>query len=301
MSYRNFEELFQHRITKKSAFAVVCAEDPNVLKMSEMALGAGIGEPLLIGDSEKIKQMISTIPDLLESEICHAASLDDAVAMAIRFVRDGRVKALVKGHIDTASLMKGIVNKESGLRTGALMSHLTLLEMDSYHKLIGLTDGALIPFPDFEKKKEILKNAVSFFRSIGCAKPKVAVLAPVESVTEKFPETLDAAKLETAAREGQFGDCIVEGPISYDLAMRSGATSLKEYESQIAGEVDLFLVPYLTVGNVLLKALTCSAGARGAGVVLGAEVPVVLTSRSSSADTKFRSLALAMSSSPMSF
>ena len=168
-----------------------------------------------------------------------------------------------------------------------------MLEIPNYHKLVVLTDGALMMYPSLEQKRRIIENAVGYLRDAGFEKPKVAVLAAVEKLNPKMPETVDADQLKKMNLADDLKDCIIEGPISYDLAMKPGAAEEKSYESLVAGDTDVLLVPNITVGNVLLKSLTCSAKAKGAGLVLGAKVPVILTSRSTGTDGKLRSVALA--------
>lgn len=207
-------------------------------------------------------------------------------------IHEGGADFLMKGKIQTADLLSAVVNKEEGLRTGKVMSHVVFNEIPNYHKLLVLTDGGMMMYPDLNKKKEICENAVGTLRTLGYDKPKVAVLAAVEKVNPKMPETVDADALKTMNKSGELADCIVEGPISYDLTMSKESAAIKGFESPVTGDADIVLVPNITVGNVLGKSLIYSAGAKMAGFIVGAKVPIVLTSRGSTSEEKYLSLVL---------
>ncbi|MBP2651655.1 MAG: phosphate butyryltransferase [Firmicutes bacterium] len=198
----------------------------------------------------------------------------------------------MKGKIQTADLLKAVVNKEKGLRTGSVMSHVVLHEIPTYHKLLVITDGGMMMYPNLAEKKQIIENAVNSLLSLGYDKPKVAVLAAVENVNPKMPEAVDAGLLKEMNQKGEIKNCIVEGPISYDLAMSKDAAKIKGYESPVTEDADILMVPNITVGNIMGKALVYSAGAKIAGFIVGAKVPIVLTSRGSSAEEKYLSLVL---------
>lgn len=296
MVYRTFDELIKVCQTKqkKRTMAVVCADSEHTLEAVVAARKAQIANSILIGSEEGIKQKLQAMNCEEEFPIIDVADPEGAVMQAVELVQQGKADAIFKGMVETATLMRAIVRKENGLLpAGNVMSHITMLEIPNYHKLVVLTDGALMTYPSLEQKRRIIENAVGYLRDAGFEKPKVAVLAAVEKLNPKMPETVDADELKKMYLAGDLKDCIIEGPISYDLAMKPGAAEEKSYESPVAGDTDVLVVPNITVGNVLLKSLTCSAKAKGAGLVLGAKVPVILTSRSTGTDGKLRSVALA--------
>ena len=175
------------------------------------------------------------------------------------------------------------------------MSHVAMQEVPSYHKLLAVTDGGMMMYPDLEAKKSIVENAVEVFNKMGYENPKVGVLAAVEVVNPKMPEAVDGAELKRMNQEGIIKDCIIEGPISYDLAMNLESSKIKGYESPVVGDVDILVVPNITAGNILGKSLIYSAGAKMAGFIVGAKVPIVLTSRGASTEEKYLSLAISAS------
>jgi phosphotransacetylase len=197
---------------------------------------------------------------------------------------------LIKGMCQTATLLKAVVNKNDGIRVGALMSHVAILDVPSYHKLLFITDGGMVISPGVEEKQAILRNALEFCRFLGYERPKAAVLCAVETPNAHMPETADALMLKQTGEAGGFGPCVVEGPISLDLATDKHSAQLKGYQSPLAGQADILLVPHITVGNVLGKALYGLAGGQMAGVVLGATVPITINSRSATPEEKYSSI-----------
>ena len=257
-----------------------------------LAVKEGSVAPILIGNGEDLKTR-ATAWGLENARIIDAENDQDAVNKAVALIREGEGDILLKGLVDTAVIMRAVVSKENGLCARGVLSHLTLTQIPTYHKLLGVTDCALLTYPTLEQKKAAIINSVEFLAALGIETPKVAVLAAVEKVNPKMPETVDADALKQWGLSGEAGDCLIEGPISYDLAMRPGAAAIKGFNSPVAGDPDLLCVPNLTVGNVLIKALTCSAKAVSAGLILGAKVPVIVTSRSSSVATKAMSIRMA--------
>lgn len=221
---------------------------------------------------------------------------DDVAATraAVRCVHDGEAQVLMKGLVNTSDFMRAVLDKEIGLRTGRVLSHLAAFELPGWSRLLFVTDGGINIAPSLQEKKEILHNALLSLACLGYAKPKVAVLTANEQVNPKAPATVDAAEVAAAWQRGEFGDaCIVEGPIALDVALSAEAARHKGIESRIAGETDLFLTPTIEVGNVLGKSMSQLAGAAMAGVVLGASAPIVLTSRAETAESKLNSILLA--------
>jgi len=213
---------------------------------------------------------------------------------AVAHIKQGRGNVLMKGSMPTGELLKAVVDKEEGIGLGGLMTHIAAFECPSYHKLLFVTDGGMVPAPDLVQKQKILTNAVEFMRKLGYSQPKAAAICAAEAVNPKIAETVDGAELAQMARNGDFGDIILEGPISFDLAISAASAAKKGFVSQIAGDVDLCLMPNIASGNVLGKALLYMGGAKMAGCVLGASVPIVLTTRGASSEEKMLSMALAL-------
>jgi phosphate butyryltransferase len=191
-------------------------------------------------------------------------------------------------------LLKAVVDKENGIRRGGLMSHVAVLESPNYHKLMFITDGGMVTGPNLEQKKAIMENCVKFVCQLGYEMPKAAALAAVEVINEKMPETVDAGELTRMNREGEIEGCIVEGPLSFDLAISEESARIKGFKSQIAGDVDIFLAPDMATGNIVAKSLIYLGNAKMAGCILGAKVPIILVSRGASAEEKMLSILLTM-------
>ena len=296
MPIASFEELnaLCLRQQKEHTLAVVCADSEHTLDAAVAAWKAKLARPVLIGSESGIRRKLAAMQFEEELPIIDINEPERAVMQAIELVRNGEADAIFKGMLETATLMRAIVRKENGMVIpGRVMSHVTMLEIPGYHKLVGVTDGALLTYPSLEQKKALIENAVEYLRGIGCEEPKVAVLAAVEKLNPKMPATVDADALRQMNESGELAGCLLAGPISYDIAMKPGAAAEKGYSHPVAGDPDLLVVPNIDVGNVLLKSLTCSARAKGAGLVLGARVPVILTSRSTGTAGKLRSIALA--------
>lgn len=293
---KSFDELIKkvQGQGEKKIVAVVSADDEHTLEAVVKAKENHIAEPVLIGDEKRIRFILEkmSVQNPETYEILNQDSPEKAAEAAVKLINEKKADFLMKGKIQTADLLKAVVNKEDGLRTGRVMSHMAIHQMESYHKLLAVTDGGMNISPDLEEKKQIVMNAVIAFRNMGIEKPKVAVVCAVESVNPKMPETQDAEKLKIMNSEGKISDCIVEGPISYDLTMSKESAKIKGYESEVVQDADILVVPDIASGNILGKALVYSAGAKMAGFILGAKVPIVLTSRGSSSEEKYLSLVI---------
>ncbi len=217
---------------------------------------------------------------------------DRAAAEAVALINGGEADFLMKGKLLTATIMKAVLNKEHGLQTGRMMSHVALIDIQSYHKLLGATDGGIIPYPDLDAKKQIAINAVELFHSLGYDKPKLGAVCAVEVLNPKLRENVEAAKLKQMAIDGEIPGCVIEGPISMDLATDMASVKAKEYESEIAGDVDILLMHEMATCNIMIKSITYLGGGKMAGIVMGAKCPIVVPSRGSSFDDKFDSLLL---------
>lgn len=292
--YKSFEELLAvSQGTERKKVAVVWANEDHTLAAVQRAMKDGVIQPILIGEPRDISNRLVALGSDEEINIVPAGTPQEAVDLAVAMAREGKVDIILKGLVETAILMKAVVNKTSGLFPGGILSHISLVQLPNYHKLVAITDSALLTYPTLEQKKAAIINAVEFFHSLKYDNVKVAVLAAVEKVNPKMPETVEASAIKEAALAGEIPGCIVEGPISYDLAMRPGAAKIKGFDSPVAGDPDLLVVPNITAGNILIKALTYTAGGISAGLILGAMCPIVITSRSSSVKSKYTSLRVA--------
>lgn len=295
MNIKSFDELIKklQSNSKKKIVAVVSAHDEHTLEAVIKANKAGLLEPLLIGDKEKIINILDTLStDIKYSTIINEMDNKNAAKIAVKLVHENKADFIMKGKIETGDLLKAVVHKEDGLRVGRIMSHIAIHEIKSYHKLLAVTDGGMSLYPRLEDKKQIIENAVEAFMSIGYDNPKVAVLCAIEKVNSKMPETIDAGELKKMNQRGEISNCIIEGPISYDLAMSKDSAKIKSYNSLVVEDVDILVVPDIVSGNILGKSLVYSAGAKMAGMILGAKVPIVLTSRGSSSEEKYLSLVI---------
>lgn len=298
MHYKNFYELIQTIKKSKTVkqAGVVAADDRHTLEAVVQAYKEGIVEPILIGKKKIIIEILNDLQfDYANISIIDSKSPEDAVEVGVALAKDGEVDFLIKGLVETAVLMKAVVNKENQLRTGDLISSIAFLEIPTYHKLLAVTDGGVSMYPDLEQKKKIIENAVECLSKMGILDPKVAVLTAVEVLNPKMSETVDAAELKKMNFVGELKGCIVEGPISYDLAISKEAAKIKKFDSIVAGDADLLVYPDITAGNLVTKALTFSGQAKGAAIIVGAKVPIVFLSRSSSAEEKYLSIVLAAS------
>ena len=300
MVIRNFDQLIKQvaSFKEKKKVAVVAAHEEHTLEAVFKAKEDNIVEPILIGCKEKIKEIMEKNNYTLEDEaIIDILDERQAAYKAVELVKENKVNSIMKGKIQTANLLKAVVDKERGIRTGRLMTHFAILEVPTYHKLLVITDGGMVMYPNLEQKKDIIQNAVDVLLSLGYEKPKVGVLAAVEKVNPKMQETVDAAELKKMAEEGELTNCIVEGPISYDIAMNKESASIKGFDSPVVEDVDILIPPNIATGNILAKALVYSANAKMAGIIVGAKVPIILTSRGSSSEEKYLSIVLASAAS----
>lgn len=250
-------------------------------------------EPVLIGDKNKIIEICKKKGyDYKNTEIIDNKDNNNAVKESVRFIKEGRADILMKGYISTATLLRAILNEKNGLKNASLLSHFAIFEHPEYHKLIGITDVAMNIAPELKEKAEIINNAVRYMNKIGYKKPKVAIIGAVELVNEKMPATVDAAILSKMAQRNQIQDCIIDGPLAFDNAMSKESAEHKGIISDVAGDADLLIMPNIEAGNILYKSFAYG-GAKLAAVVLGALVPVVLTSRSDTEESKLNSIILA--------
>lgn len=292
----SFSELIERARAEVHGARVVlaAADDPHSLEGIKDVADLGIVRPLLTGDRAAIEACLEQVGLKVDPEdIYEADGVDEAAARAVELVRTGAADFLMKGKMQTAELLHAVVNKEHGLGRGRTMSHMAVNEIPAYHKLLVTTDGGMLLAPSLDQKRDIILNAVEALHALGYDEPKVGVLAAAEKVNPKLVDSTDAAALKAQWEAGEITGCIVEGPISLDLALVPERSAQKGYESPVAGDVDALVAPNITCGNVLGKTLVEMAGAKMAGLVVGAACPIVLTSRGSSAEEKRNSLCLA--------
>lgn len=274
--------------------AVAQAEDKEVLQAVVDAKQKGIADFLLIGNAEKTQRLLEELQaDPLEFEIVAAASAEESSQLAVRMVKEKKASIVMKGYVPTATLMRAIVHKETGLRGSKLISHVAAFEVPHYDRLIFITDAAMNIAPDLKEKAQIIDNAVMVAHALGVQLPKVAPICPVEMVNPNMPSTLDAASLTLMNQRGQIKGCLVDGPLALDNAISLEAASHKGITSEVAGRADVLLAPNIETGNALYKSLTYFAQAKVGALIVGAQAPIVLTSRADTAESKLYSIALA--------
>ncbi len=269
------------------------AADDHSLDAVYKAKEQNIIEPVLVGHKDDIKKLCDENGYKLDDiELIHTETKEEAVAESVKLVKEGKAEILMKGNVGTATLLRGILNDERGLKSGSLLSHFAFFEIPEYHKLIALTDVAMNIAPTLKEKVGIISNAVKYMHKIGYLKPKVAVIGAVETVNEKMSATIDAAILSKMAQRKQISGCIIDGPLAFDNALSRESAEHKGIISDVAGDADLLMLPNIEAGNVLYKSFAYTGG-KLAAVILGATAPIVLTSRSDSEESKLNSIVLA--------
>lgn len=280
----------------KRRVAVAVGQDDAVLEAVARAEHEEVADCILVGDGDKIRAAADAVKaDISKADIVEEKDVHAAAKKAVAMVSAGECHIAMKGKLHTDDFLRAILDKEVGLRSGRLLSHVFVLEVPLPKKrLIFVTDGAMNIAPNFEEKAQIVTNAVGLARLFGIDEPKVAALAGVELVNPKMPATQDAAVLTLMSHRGQFEHGIVEGPLALDLAVNEQAAKTKGVDNPVAGKADILLVPSLEAGNILVKGFSHLAGGRTAGLIVGAKAPIVLTSRSDTAESKFLSIACAV-------
>ncbi len=291
----NLQEILDRaRKMPQSKIVVAAAEDKAVLLAIQAAMKLGIISAILVGKNEEIKRLLDEIG--LENTgitIIDSVSVEESAITALKTIHDGAGNILMKGNLQTGLLLKAALNKEYGLKHEGVLSHFALFEVSTYHKLLGVTDAAMNIAPNLDEKIAILNNASSVLRRLGVEIPKVAILCPVETVNPKIESTLHAEIISRMNKEGKITGCLAEGPFSLDIAVSAEAAKHKGIVSSVAGDPDLILCPNLDTGNALYKSINFLAGGQVAAFITGAHVPIVLTSRSDSKQSKLMSIALA--------
>jgi phosphate acetyltransferase len=276
-------------------FAVVAPTTDVALSGAMSAATAGLIEPILVGDLRVIRALAAKLGvDLAKVPVVDAADDADAARKAVSLCREGGARGLMKGALHTDALMHAVLDAGGGLRTARRVSHVFVIDAPAYPRPLLVTDAAINIYPTLDDKVDIAKNAIELAHALGIPKPNVAILSAVETVSSKITSTLDAAALCKMAERRQITGAVLDGPLAFDTAVSAEAAAIKELTSPVAGVADVLLVPDLESGNMLAKQLEYLGGAEMAGVVLGARVPIVLTSRSDSARARLASCAVAV-------
>lgn len=292
--YNTVASILQAAVARpeKRTIAVAAAHDEDVLKAVSMARKQGIAQGYLVGNAEKIQEILVSLGENPQDFTIVQADSDTAAAkLAVAAVRAGQAHFLMKGLLGTADLMRAVIDKEEGLRTDRLISHVMLYEVPG-KKMLALTDGGMNTFPDLPKKAEILENAARVLKALGYETMNAACVCGAEVVNPKVQSTVDAKELSAMTDRWAPYNMNVFGPVGLDLAISVEACHHKRYTAPGAGEADILLVPTYEVGNGIGKAMSLYAGAKNAGIIVGAKVPIVLVSRSDSAESKLASIAL---------
>ncbi len=278
----------------KRRLVLAAAHDAHAMAAVMHAYQNGLIDGVLIGDEVKIREIAEKQRfDLSVFTVINEPDNARAAAGAVKMIRAGEADILMKGNLATAVLLKAVLNKEEGLRTGEQISHLSLFELSAYHKLLGLTDAGMNIAPNLDEKVSIIRNAVGYFNKLGIDKPKVAMLSAVETVNPAMKSSMEASIIAKMGDRGQIKNCTIDGPLAFDNAISSKSASLKCIESSVAGDADILVADDIDAGNSLYKAFIYFAQAKCAAVILGAAAPIVLTSRADTDETKLNSIALA--------
>lgn len=281
-------------MNKRARCAVVAAEDANTIAAVIRAYHECLISPILIGDSELIGEMLAEYCcEKNNIRIIHETDHKKACQIALDLANKQEADCIMKGLVHTKEFMHTILKRENNLRTGNLVSMLSIRELPHYHKLIAFTDAGICMNPTLDEKRQIIENAVKALIAMGYEQPKVGVLASVEVVNPKMQDSVEAAELKRMNQEGIIKDCLIEGPISYDVAINKEAAEIKGFHSPVAGDADLLVFPDLTCANCTTKAITQTCRIPVGSLILGTKVPVILSSRASMTETKYMCIALA--------
>ena len=292
----SFEELLQQvKSSKNRRISVAVAQDADILEALDKAKKAELADAILVGNQAEIEKVAKTSQiQLNQFEILDVREETEAVQKAIELIHQDEADLLMKGLCSTATLMKGVLDKDNGLRGSGLLSHLALFEINSYHKLILMSDAAMNIAPTLEEKISITLNAIDAAHRLNIKKPKVALITAVEKINPgKMPATTDAAIITRMSERGQIKGAIIDGPLALDNAFSKKSCEIKGISSQVGGDTDIAVVPNIESGNIFYKLMSYLAGAKTAGIIVGAAVPIILTSRADSDEVKFLSIGAA--------
>ena len=296
MRYKSFDEVIVEAKKRPPVkMSVAAAHDRDVLEAVKVAVELGIVQPYLVGDPQKIYELARELDFSIEEFPVYPAYTENENAfIAAKLASDTQVQAIMKGFVNSTPFLKGVLDKELNLKTGRVISHISVFDIPGTEQLISMSDGGINIAPDFQQKKHIILNAVEFLARIGVDRPRVAILAANERVSEKMPVTVEADHLAMLIKNESGQKLLIEGPLPLDLAISRESLLHKGLDSELEGAADLLIVPTIEAGNFLGKAITYFAKGTMAGIVLGAKVPLVLNSRSDTAEAKLASIALAV-------
>lgn len=295
MEIKSFNEIITKvkNLPSRKRMVIAAAGEEHTLQAALHARKEGVVRPILVGDKAEIERILIELGECIpEEDVYDVPDAKEAAVKAVQLIREGKGDFLMKGYLDTSIILKEVVNKEHGLGKNGVMSHFTMFEIPTYHKLLVAVDGGMVTYPTLEQKKAIIENTVGVLRAYGYENPKVGILACVEKVNPKMPETIEADAIYQMNVKGELTDCVVSGPISYDCAMDAEVAKLKQYNSPVAGNVDILVAPNIHAGNIIGKMLTITCKSKMAGFIVGAKCPIVLTSRGSSAEEKYLSIVM---------
>ena len=290
---KSFNELIDTaKRNGKKRCVVIMAQDSTVLEGIKLAQELDLIYPVLVGDQTSIKEHGETVNlDLDNVEIHHAAEENEVLEKGIELVKE-KGDFLMKGMVPTSAFLKGVLNRDWGLRTGKILSHIAVLEIPKYAKLIFMSDGGMNPKLDLNIRLDIINNAIETLRILGIEEPKIGLIAASETIHPDMPETIDAAEIVKLYKKGEIKNCIIEGPFGFDVPISKKAAEHKKIQSKIAGEVDFLLMPSISAANIWAKGLIFFANTKAAGMVAGAAKPVIMLSRADKPETKLNSIAL---------
>lgn len=292
---KNFEEILfkAQQQGEKKIISVAVAQDREVLLSVEEARKKGVVDGILVGDSIKIEKIAKELNiELSNYKIIDKKDDVEAARQAVLEVSSGRADMLMKGLVDTSVLLKAALDKKIGLRGDGILSHVAVFEIENYDRLFFITDAAMNIAPDVESKKKIIDNSVKVARALGIKIPKVACICAKEKMNPKMPDTIDAHKLEEMSKNAEIENCVVGGPFALDNAVSLEAARHKGIDHEVAGMADILLAPDIEGGNILYKSISYFAKSKGAGLIVGATAPIILTSRADSEETKLNSIIL---------
>ena len=290
---RKFEELLANFTSnQRIRIGVVCANDEVTIQSVFNEKVKEYLEPILIGDEVKIRTILAKHD--FSAQIISAETEEECAAIGVKMVKNNEIDFLMKGHIQTRTFLKAVVDREKGIATSGLLSHVALNEIPTYHKLLLTTDGGMVTAPSKEDKKILIQHGIEVMNKIGVAKPKVGLLAAAEKVNPKIASSVEAEEIMQELQSQEPDRCWIDGPISLDLSLSKEVAKIKHYESPVAGDADIVVGPDITTMNVLGKSLTVLAGGKMAGLIMGASVPIVMVSRGSTEEEKAYSILVAM-------
>lgn len=295
---KNFDELIKLAKTKgQKRCVVIKAEDDAVLEGIRLAMEQKLITPVLIGDQNAIAAAAGRAKLNLGSiEIHNLPDEKEAIKKGIEIIK-AQGDFLMKGQLSTSTFLKGVLDRDYGLRTGKILSHIAVLQVPAYHKLLFMSDGGMNPKLDLNIRLDIIRNAITIMKSLGIEQPRIALVAASETVNPDMPETVDATAIVEMHKKGDIPDCVIEGPFGFDVAVSRSAAQHKKLTSAIAGEVDFIAMPNISAANIWAKGLVYLAQAKIAGIVAGAARPVIMLSRADEPETKLYSIALGIATS----